>query len=911
MGSLSTGGGSSAVAASAHAGCERYRHTDPLVIGSSRRKLAAQLGHPDTGAGIPEARWMRAMTFETLIRHERFVSQLLTTAVGALGLARPAAVRRVDAHVSVDATAKALAQAHLKAVHEDQATMVTSLCVPFVGMEGADATPVKPDFAIVVPRVDPKGKAVGSWLVMGDAKDYERVRSRIDDQRMLKGFLQVALGAESAAAWTKLPSGMEVHASGVLAVPRNAFLQPEAVVERLDDHRREVRARVDERAELMRRLGTTPIPDEDVPAFVSHLRAAFDPATCVTCSLFAFCRSELRASSDPSALLVELGVRQELRPALADWLAGDGVADGVPTTVVANIQATIDGRPGWTGQRRVDPAGLPGTVNVVLAKADAAALGIHGFSVQRIDASGEPTPWRHHVYDDPRSPDTRLGVMSLLGEALDAALTDLAAANPGEPMPVHVVMPDVVTGDVLVSIADSLAGIETSRLRWQRDLEMGRPALTWDGEEAEVPEPLTDHQRLAVSFLLEEDRARAMSLRWPLIDLRSVLVRHVIAGGPVVDHGRLDYLVEWADSKKKLRHRAVSDDIAGRVHTPGARLSNAQSDAVHRAGRRQGGAVAADADPARYRALVLDELGYKASIVDRAIAVLDEIEDSALRDVYRELERAAQEVWRSRVELHASDLVRFGRTSWMWRNRHVELLDHDRVCADQLMALSNDIAAREMALDAGMRFIALAEVVDVEPVRLVIRSRRFKADHRIVAIHLDGEPCIEDSGVTLKIQSGSFKFGQMHAGPLSADDRTELDGSLVWEPRLAPAVEIGTELIIADLDWLGGLSSNHEIKVDRPAKDTTSAPGKECTARSYTDDPASHQWCCKPHEAAEAEWADVLAGRRARGEMNPQAWPPVIDDDGFDTPAAGSPTDGDAAADVGSPPDDLTVDDVD
>ena len=67
MGSLSTGGGSSAVAASAHAGCERFRLTDPLITRVSRRALAAQLGAPDVGAGIPEARWMRAMTFESLV----------------------------------------------------------------------------------------------------------------------------------------------------------------------------------------------------------------------------------------------------------------------------------------------------------------------------------------------------------------------------------------------------------------------------------------------------------------------------------------------------------------------------------------------------------------------------------------------------------------------------------------------------------------------------------------------------------------------------------------------------------------------------------------------------------------------------------------------------------------------------
>ena len=153
MSGLSTGGGSSAVAASAHAGCERFRYTDPLVIGMTRRALAARLGHPDTSAGIPEARWMRAMTFESLVRHERFVSELLTTTVGRLSLVRPEAVRRANGRVSVDATATALQQAHLKSVHEGVATMVTNLAVPFVGMEDvAGATPVKPDFAIVAPR---------------------------------------------------------------------------------------------------------------------------------------------------------------------------------------------------------------------------------------------------------------------------------------------------------------------------------------------------------------------------------------------------------------------------------------------------------------------------------------------------------------------------------------------------------------------------------------------------------------------------------------------------------------------------------------------------------------------------------------------------------------------------------------
>src|SRR5690606_39260318 len=183
LGSLTTGGASGAAAASAPAGSERYRHPDPLVTGRHRRELARALGHPDTTAGIPEARWVRAMTFERLVRHERFVSRLLTTAVGQLGLERPVAVLRADGGASPDTTAEKLAVAHERAVADGAATMVTGLAVPFVGLEHhPDATPVKPDFAIVArrrartgggPQAGDPGPVVGSWLIVGDAKDYE------------------------------------------------------------------------------------------------------------------------------------------------------------------------------------------------------------------------------------------------------------------------------------------------------------------------------------------------------------------------------------------------------------------------------------------------------------------------------------------------------------------------------------------------------------------------------------------------------------------------------------------------------------------------------------------------------------------------------------------------------------------
>lgn len=128
MGGLQSGGGTSAVAASAHAGCERFRLTDPFITRKTRKALATHLGHPDTSAGIPEARWMRAMTFERLVRSERFVSELLTKTVGQLGLPRPEAVRRRDCRGMVAVTATELAHAHVNAVSMRRGDHVDCAC---------------------------------------------------------------------------------------------------------------------------------------------------------------------------------------------------------------------------------------------------------------------------------------------------------------------------------------------------------------------------------------------------------------------------------------------------------------------------------------------------------------------------------------------------------------------------------------------------------------------------------------------------------------------------------------------------------------------------------------------------------------------------------------------------------------
>jgi hypothetical protein len=902
------GGGSSAVAASSHAACARFRGTDPLITGFTRRNLATEAGFPDTSGSIPQARWMRAMTFERLVRNENFAGLVATRTVGAIGLDRPKEVVTVDAHLSIDSTAQALTDAHARAVDDGAVTLVFQLAVPFVGFGEVRATDVKPDFAVVAPSVDDPN---GSWLVVGDAKDYERVRSRIDDARMLKGFLQVAVGAESARAWSRLPDGMSVHTFGVLAVPRNAFLQPEPVVENLHDYVEEVRLRIEERRREAEESGHT--AGQDVKVLIEHLEAAFDPAACTTCTLFSYCRDELRRSDTPNDLLIEIGVRGDMRRHALGLVDGVTEVGSVPASTAANIAATLQGAPQFTGQRRVDQAGTPGTVNIVLAKSDAAALGVHGIGVQRVTAEGRGE-WDFTTFDDPQSSDTRRLVMRRIGSTLNRAMREQRnAADGGSPDAVHLVVPDQATADLLVSIADNLAGVELSRLRWERDKEQRRPALTYDGEPATVPRPISEAERTAIALLLEDDRSRAFRLRCPIIDVREVLARHLVAGGPTVNSGRLDYLVGWAEAtvSDPIDHRAFADAIEDSDHTPGARLTNLTSDAIHEAlvGKRGMSAGAGVADPDLYKALVTEELQYKAQTLEGALDALEGIGASTLRDAYRVIESDAQQVWRRRLQLHASDLVRFGRTYRPWRNSLVPMIESDGSCASQLLALSNPQAAHDMASDAGNRSVAFATVMSAEPLELDVDSRRIVGGSRVVMLTRNGEACVEVPGVWVdSTPAGAFKIGELAIGPLATTGKEAT--RLRWDPQTVPIVEAGDRLVIADFAWFSNLRGNRVLPVAKPRPDATSAPKVDCKFESYDEDPQTHRWCCRSHEHSEAEFSDLIAGRRARGELNPETWPPVRDSDAFEVSAAHAAAGNAFALAPETAPDDQTMDDL-
>ena len=214
--------------------------------------------------------------------------------------------------------------------------------------------------------------------------------------------------------------------------------------------------------------------------------------------------------------------------------------------------------------------------------------------------------------------------------------------------------------------------------------------------------------------------------------------------------------------------------------------------------------------------------------------------------------------------------------------------------------------ARDKAVLAGVRELALATVIGLDPIRFDVQSRRLVRGSRVVALHVNERAMIEEAGTSIQVQKGSFKLGQLAVAVL--EERADLEG-LVWAPMVPPRnLNVGDQLVLAETAWFGrDLTSGHQISVTRPSLDRQAAPKVTCTESTFADDPVNHQWCCKPHSIAEAEWSDELAARRERGELNPETWPPLVDEERFDV----GPNDDAPDIPPSTAPESLTIDDLD
>ena len=265
--------------------------------------------------------------------------------------------------------------------------------------------------------------------------------------------------------------------------------------------------------------------------------------------------------------------------------------------------------------------------------------------------------------------------------------------------------------------------------------------------------------------------------------------------------------------------------------------------------------------------------------------------------VHRAIEGDAQAVWRRRLSLHASDLVRFGRTYRYWRNSLVPTIEsRRRSAATQLLALANPQAALDAARDAGTR-------ADRHwPASSASTRWSLEVDSRRIGDETGSSCCTSTSARASRqptSRSSSRRAASSSPACRSGRSRSSTHGRrhFAWCTGPAmPELAVGDELVVADFSWFSDLKGNKQLPVDRPTPDTVvGAQARLHRRRRYADDPDGHRYCCQPHEAAEAEWSDELAERRARGELNPEVWPPVVDDDAFEVSPAGAPV-GDPAA---------------
>jgi hypothetical protein len=282
-----------------------------------------------------------------------------------------------------------------------------------------------------------------------------------------------------------------------------------------------------------------------------------------------------------------------------------------------------------------------------------------------------------------------------------------------------------------------------------------------------------------------------------------------------------------------------------------------------------------------------------------------------MRELFRQLEADAQQIWQRRLALQSNDLVRFSSTPEFWRNSLVEVVEADALAATQLRLLVDPTYADEVARDASVRHLAIASVVSTSPTVIDVESRRIGLGSKAVALQINGQPIVEMGDVALKLQAGTVSITGLPAGTLEEGPDVERARRFAWSPNHGGRLAVGDQLVLADFDWYYELKRFNSMNVKRPPLDKTLAPKPDCDGDSYVNDPDGHSYCCKPHSVREAETSDYWAERRSAGEMNPQVWPPIRDLDSFDVTAHGEVVADEIKVDDAQVPEFATIDELD
>ena len=408
MAGKALGGGSSAVAASSHAACARFRGTDPLITGMTRRGLAEAVGFRDDFGGIPEARWMRAMTFERLVRDEAFASEVATTTVGRLGLDRPNEVVIVNARGQrTTRTAHAARRGPRPRGRRRRRDDDPRARGPVRRLRGRARHRRQARLRRRRPEDADRGRPGPGW-----SWATPRTTSASARGSTTRGCSRASSRSRSAPSppppGRSCPTDMEVHRYGVAG--RAAQRVPPAGGGRRGP-RRPPRRGPDARRRAASRGGRRAVrrgPIADRPTFVAHLQATFDPATCPSCTLFTYCRDELRDVRRPGR-----PAGRDRRPRPTRGRTSSGLVDGHAASSGAAPASIAPGRgdasTGVAAQRAsaasTRPAS-PGTVNVVIAKSDAPRSASTGSASSASRDAGAGS-WTYDVFDDPQGAETR------------------------------------------------------------------------------------------------------------------------------------------------------------------------------------------------------------------------------------------------------------------------------------------------------------------------------------------------------------------------------------------------------------------------------------------------------------------------------------------------------------------------
>ena len=348
-----------------------------------------------------------------------------------------------------------------------------------------------------------------------------------------------------------------------------------------------------------------------------------------------------------------------------------------------------------------------------------------------------------------------------------------------------------------------------------------------------------DAARLAVSFLLEEDRARAFDLRQPVVDPAEGAGRRTWsrAGHRRRRPSRLPRRL-GRGTEEGLDHRRCRTRSRTVPRTAGARLSRDASDEIHRAGRPTRGDPSATSDLVTRRSSTASTscsapspswkgaptLGLRAGVPRAGGRCSGGVGTPA---------RAAG--LRPRAVL--ADVPLLAQRTGRHARRRPQVRRPARDAASTSDWPATAARRRRTAPHAGRGRVDRAGAAGG---RVATVRRR----HPVVLLHRAGRRWSRTRGDADDPEDQL----QVRPGARSGGSRTTATTTgLLWSPGVAPTLEVGDRVVLAEAEWLSAsYKSGHEFAVSRPTIDGLAAPQAGLRGRLVRPGPGGPQVVLSP-----------------------------------------------------------------